>query len=324
MTNNDNEQIQKAREALKEFLEKHKIPQTTVARGIDYSPTAINQFLQGSYPSPATLPKIAERIIDYIQNYQKTAEGVSECNQDGDLKFAATNAAKRVFKVADFALTAKTIGLVTGVPGYGRTMACKEFKKKKPTSILIEVPPHISPKSIVRQICAELKQPLVYYKKSTQINYGLESLFETIINEMKGANRLIIIDEAENLNVPCLEVIRRIQDFTGVGILLSGSYKLVTRLMGQRQELQQLYSRVGCHVEIDKLQIEDVKEILKVNFPEGIRFAGIFLSLSKNNGRWLKHLIKLVRKTVRDTESEISEDMIDAAARELLAPTRAL
>jgi len=66
------------------------------------------------------------------------------------------------------------------------------------------------------------------------------------------------------------EIIRRIQDFTGVGILLAGAPELLNRLRGARSELGQIYSRVGISKEIHLLHMEDIKAILKINFPEAI------------------------------------------------------
>jgi len=89
------------------------------------------------------------------------------------------------------------------------------------------------------------------------------------------------LNEGENLSVQCLEIIRRIQDFTEIGILLSGTSKLLDRLRGQRKELQQLYSRIGIQKEIKLLEISDINAILSINFPEALKFASTFLSLSK-------------------------------------------
>jgi DNA transposition AAA+ family ATPase len=165
-----------------------------------------------------------------------------------------------------------------------------------------------------------LKLPINYFKeKSTSATQlSKDVMFNSIVKTLAGTSRQIIIDEGENLTVQCLEIIRRIQDMSHVGILLCGTQRLRTRLRGQRQELQQLFSRVGIQTEIDKLQLSDVKAILQINFPEAARFAGNFLSLSKNNGRLLQHLIALTKKTIQDTGELLSTDLIDDAAESLL------
>ena len=57
-------------------------------------------------------------------------------------------------------------------------------------------------------------------------------------------NRLLIVDEAENLPYRALEITRRIHDKTGVGVLLIGRSILLENLKGYNNQYDQLYSRV--------------------------------------------------------------------------------
>jgi hypothetical protein len=202
--------------------------------------------------------------------------------------------------------------------GCGKTIAVQEFKRRYPTSVLIEVTPLVTQKSLVQSIAQELKVPLYTYKHDSPKITPNIVLFDEIINKLNDTRRLLIIDEGENNTVACLEVIRRIQDFTGIGVLLCGTKRLLDRLRGPRKELQQLFSRVGIQKDIDLLQRGDVRAILSINYPEAMKFADNFLQLSKNNGRLLEHLVTLVKKTVQETGDELSVDLIDEAASSLL------
>jgi DNA transposition AAA+ family ATPase len=128
----------------------------------------------------------------------------------------------------------------------------------------------------------------------------------------------LIIDEGENLNTACLEIIRRIHDFTNIGIILAGTSRLQKKLRGDRGQLQQLYSRIGIQKEVKNFILADVRAILSINYPEAEKFAATFLQLSKQNGRLLEHLISLVKRTTKTTGEPISEDLIDDAASMLL------
>jgi len=318
MPNLSNEQIQEIINRLIEFQKNNPASISSdraIGNNTGYSATTINQFKNGKYPASNSLSEIALKVANYLDNV--TAAAQNNLNR-GTLKFAMTTAASQIFKTAHYALMHGTIGVITGVPGCGKTIAVKEFKRRNPTSILIEVTPLVTRRSLIEDICSELKIPLYFYKNGNSAPVSANELFRNIVNVLKGTKRLLIIDEGENLNVPCLEIIRRIQDFTEIGILLSGTSRLLDRLRGTRKELQQLFSRVGYQKEIKTLELDDVKAILAVNYPEAQKFAATFLSLSKHNGRYLQHLISLVKKTTNETGEPLSDDLIDSAASSLL------
>jgi len=307
MSNLINEQILEIREHLKKFINDNpQISNRQIANNIGKSTTLVNQFINDKYPTPSTLSDFAFLIKNYLDNEQLV---LNESVSKGHLKFAETSAAKDIFRIANYALTAGKIGVITGVAGCGKSIAADEYKRKNPITILIRVTPLVTPRILLDDICAELKIPKAFYR---------DTMFKSIVNRLKGTNLILIIDEGENLNTQCLEVIRRVQDFTGIGMLLLGTGRLLDRLRGPKRELQQLFSRVGIQKEIKLLVLNDVKLILGLNFPPAVKFANTFLQLSKQNGRLLEHLIALVKTTIQNTDEELSDDLIDEAASSLL------
>ena len=319
MRNEMNEQtfsdsmIPETRVRLNEYVKNNpNLTNRTIAANTGLSLGTISLFRNDKYNGNN------DEVAALIENYLDNEEAASKRITRGHLKFAMTTGAKSIFTIANYALTEGKIGVVTGVAGCGKTIAVHEFKKKKPTAILIEVSPIVTQKSLILQIAQELKIPLYAYRNENARPVPNYILFNEIIDKLKDTRRLLIIDESENNTVSCLEVIRRIQDFTGIGVLLVGTKRLLDRLRGPRRELQQLFSRVGIQKDIDLLQRADVRAILSINYPEAMKFADNFLQLSKNNGRLLEHLITLVKKTVEETGDELSVDLIDEAACSLL------
>jgi DNA transposition AAA+ family ATPase len=294
-------------ERLEQFSKANpSITNSAIARATNYSTSYISQFRAKKFPVENTLPEVAAAIENYLNNESdSTEQNVGK----GTLKFAMTNAARSTFKIANYAMTEGKIGVISGVPGCGRTIAAKQYSKNNPTSIMIEVTPLVTTRSLIEDICREIKIPVTFADsgKSAKLLTKNE-LFNAIVSKLKGTKRLLIIDEGENLNVQC---------FTEIGMLLSGTSKLLDRLRGQRKELQQLYSRIGIHKEIKLLELSDINAILSINFPESLKFASTFLSLSKHNGRYLEHLIRLVKRTISETKEVLSEDLIDDAASSL-------
>lgn len=305
--------INEIRSRLNEYVKENPaVTNRTIATNAGVSLGTISLFRNDKYSGNNA--EIAALIENYLDNENNALTRVSR----GHLKFAMTTAAQDIFKIATYALTEGKIGVVTGMAGCGKTIAVQEFKRRYPTTILIEVTPIVTQKSLIQSIATELKIPLVNYKNAATKLVPNIVLFDEIIDKLKDTHRLLIIDEGENNTVACLEVIRRIQDFTGIGVLLCGRKRLLDRLRGPRKELEQLYSRVGIQKNIELLQRGDVRAILALNYPEAMKFADNFLQLSKNNGRLLEHLVTLVKKIIQDTGDELSIDLIDEAALLLL------
>ncbi len=286
-----------------------------VAKNIGFSSGYVSQFRNGKFPTPAKEIEFADKVESYLNSisvFENNAVSI------GHLSFAMTSAAQAIFKTANYASTRHKIGVVVGVPGGGKTISVKEFVKRNPNNVLVEVTPFVTKRSFLRSICISLKIPVYSVKHDREIAIPSDELFNEIVKVLSGTNRSLIADEGENLTTGCLEIIRRIHDFTGVGILLSGTEKLLDRLQGIRRELKQLYSRVGIFEKIPLLNEADVKAILQVNFPEGLKYYRNFLQLSKNNGRTLEQLIDLVREDIRNTGEPLTEDTIDIAADSLI------
>ncbi len=309
-----NEQVDEIRQRLEEYCsENSAVTNRTISDNVSFSTSYVSQFRNNKFPGDAT--DIALRIEAWLNNESAVlVEAVSK----GKLKFAMTTAAQDIFKIANYAMTEGTIGVVAGVAGCGKTITVEEYQKRNITSILIHVTPLVTQRGLILDIADKLQIPTVTYNKNTPRDISNNELFKSIVKKLEGTRRDLILDEAENLSVSCIEVVRRIQDFTGIGLLLSGTPKILDRLRGPRKELQQLFSRVGIWKEITLLQIGDVRAILQINFPDAIKFANTFLQLSKHNGRLLQHLITLVKRTIIETGEQLSDDLIDDAAGSLL------
>ncbi len=84
-----------------------------------------------------------------------------------------------------------------------------------PEAILIEAVPGMSTRSFLYEICEKLS-----INRSKSIDENINS----ISNELKRSEKILLIDEAENLTTRTLEAIRRIWDFSSVPTVLVGTY----------------------------------------------------------------------------------------------------
>lgn len=101
---------------------------------------------------------------------------------------------------------------------------------------------------------------------------SLNDLFESVSDRLRDSGRLIVVDEAENLPLRALEIIRRLHDETGCGLVLSGMPRLVANLRGKHGELVQLYSRVSVALNLgESLPDDELFEIAKAALPDAVK-----------------------------------------------------
>lgn len=132
-----------------------------------------------------------------------------------------------------------------------------------------------------------------------------------IVEKLKNSERLIIIDEAELLSYKCLEVIRRIHDMAGVGVVLAGMPRLRANLRGKRGEYKQLYSRVGFACDIkDRLPDEDVVMLVSAVFGND-EYADELVKASGGNARRLNKILRGVNRLVKINNKPVSAKMIE-------------
>lgn len=101
---------------------------------------------------------------------------------------------------------------------------------------------------------------------------SLNDLFESVSDRLRDSGRLIVVDEAENLPLRALEIVRRLHDETGCGLVLSGMPRLVANLRGKHGELVQLYSRVSVALNLgESLPDDELFEIAKAALPDAVK-----------------------------------------------------
>ena len=99
--------------------------------------------------------------------------------------------------------------LITGEIGTGKTTVCRSLFLDIPedTDIALIVNPKLNPDDLLASICDELHISYPEYNLSPKAY--LNKLNERLIqSHANGRNTILIIDEAQNLSIDCLETIR--------------------------------------------------------------------------------------------------------------------
>ncbi len=146
--------------------------------------------------------------------------------------------------------------LLCGDSGAGKTTALKKFAMDNTDVIYISVNPTCrTPRTIMTVILSKLNQ-----KTTGRENDLYNRLYECLM----GTNlKLIIVDEADNLNPRALQTLRHLNDETGIGLVFSGN-DIIHHQMYGRGSLQydQLRTRIGSRTKVTNIYtFEEIKEV---------------------------------------------------------------
>lgn len=276
---------QALQQKLAEFKAKSGMNQTKLARGIGTSPASISMYLNGTYAEKGgNYETIEPKIEAFLEVQESKAQ-----REELVLGFVSTKTTRRISEVMRDAHEAGDTVVIYGQAGLGKTQAVKNYCEKNPAAILIEANPSFTALVLMRKLAAAAKVSTVG---------SLNDLFESVSDRLRDSGRLIVVDEAENLPLRALEIIRRLHDDTGCGLVLSGMPRLVANLRGKHGELVQLYSRVSVALNLgDSMPDEELEEIARAAMPEADDET--IAELVKHSNGNTRRMSKLMRGAVR-------------------------
>ncbi|ECC9576495.1 AAA family ATPase [Salmonella enterica subsp. houtenae] len=290
---------------LKDVMERRGYSQSQVARAIGRSGAVVNQFLQGKYTGD--ISDIQERITSFINREQE-----KEKNRRIQAHFVTTDMAAKGLEVLAYAHQECEICVLYGAAGLGKTMLLGEYAARNKDALFIEADPGYTARTLLEELCRLL---------GVKVRGNIHELIDTCVRELRGSGRLLMVDEAELLPYRALEVLRRLHDKAGIGIVLAGMPRLLINLKGRRGEFAQLYSRVALALNLgDTLSRDDFNQIAVDMMPEASE-AGIGDALytrSLGNARRLFKLARGVYRICDISQVPVSVGAIDKFAEMLI------
>ncbi len=288
---------------LTQYKQETGLSQNKIATQLNVSATVVSQYLAGIYQGDVeAIDKKVKQLVE--RRKAKQAEGVSS-------DFVKTSIAEKIINTCAMAHAMADMCIIIGDAGLGKTIALKEYAKNESDVILIEVDGTYSPKVVLQELCNELNIDMAG-------NRNNHLMMNAVIEKLRGSERLIIVDEAELLSYKALEIIRRIHDKTGVGVVLAGMPRLRANLQGKRGEFKQLYSRIGMQFEMpSKLPMQDIESLSSTALGTD-EFSEKLNKVSHGNARRLNKLCRGVVRVAKRNDVEINESLIDTCSELLV------
>lgn len=282
------------------------ISQNKVASALGISASALSTWLNGTYKG--SVDQINERVLEYLE----TAKARSQ-DSPAKMPIVETSSFKAVNQFCGLVLRDCELGVLVGNAGFGKTTALKEFVRKHKTSILVEADHGYTARALFLELCDNL---------GLDTKGSLHDLLSRVVDRLNDSGRLIIIDEAEHLPYRALELIRRVHDKAGVGIVLAGMPRLQKNLSGDPTHYAQLFSRVGAYRKLEGLTDSDIESISSRTLrsvPADSLVA--IIKASKRNARVLAKLLRWCAQLMRINNVHLSVDVVEQAS-ELIAVAR--
>ncbi len=295
--------FEEIRQSLSGFMEQSRKSQRQISKETGLSTSVISQFLNGSYTGDNE--EVAKTIEQYLTVGKERLNTVSNTCFNPELYNT-----KEVLFACFYAHRHNDLALVSGDAGAGKTTALRYYAENNTGVIFVTANAcTTSATAILGLICQ---------KVGKQIPGRRAALMNTLVEQLSGTNRLIIIDEADHLSLDALQAVRNLNDLAGVGIVFSGNDKIYRQMLSGRRsyEFAQLRTRIIVRKKVfneytvpemeamfPHLNQECIGYLLKLACAESLRTAkklyDVALEFAAAQGQ------KLTVKHLRDTQKQL-------------------
>ena len=215
--------------------------------------------------------------------------------------------------------------LLYGPPGVGKTFAIEEFvdrvekqnNPEKPEVLLVTAHSASTPKSLTAALCVQVGIP----HQATA-----STLAESLVRKLQTGHYLIIVDEANHLNIEAMELLRYVYDLGRLGVVLVGTlrlYEIFTDGSRPAGELEQLWSRVGICELLPGLTEYEARQVIQKTLG---RIPEITTKeILRQTGHSIRRLANLLEHLGELKELNGDRDLADlipVAGESFLAPAR--
>ncbi len=290
------------RDELREMMEERKLSTTAIARSLGVSVAVVSTWLNGKYTGDVA--KIDDSVKGFLEREKERLKVPKK-----RLDFLMTSVAKKVFEIAVICHLDSELGVCYGEAGVGKTRAVQEYARRNHDSILIEADLGYTAKVLFQELCRKL---------GGETKGSIHDMFEYVVARLKDSGRFIIVDEAEHLPYRALELLRRIYDKAGVGILLVGMPRLIANLRGSKEQYTQLYSRVGLAAKLEGLTAQDMQEIVTSVNPGTNGLWKTYHEIARGNTRVAEKLIFRSIRVANINSVPIDADLVRETSRMLI------
>ena len=222
---------EETRAALLAWRDKNALTLKQVGRRLNINEGFVSKYLNGV--PEGDVGAFEARVADMLARDRR--------KRTWDDIYFETEAAVACHTVFDLIRESSDIGLVYGPAGVGKSKASRRYAEEHGTVIAFTGEEgRGGPYAVQRGIASGLDMRKWNRREVTRSDY--------LAKKLAGSERLVIIDNAQRIDISGLRWLMDFHDRTGVSFALVGNPEVLERLKGK----DQLYSRIGVKADISE------------------------------------------------------------------------
>jgi len=299
------------RKKTRAYIEEQGINRDEMARRIDFPVAIFCKWLDHRHIG--TRPREVEAAL---VAYFKRARIVE---RQREKKFLRLRTSALVMERCEEARRERELVVLYGPPGISKTFSLREYVRRRADAgdnkvLLVTANSVTTPRALLVSLCQLLRLPS---KSASHV------LLERVIDKLNQDPHLIIVDEANHLNVDGLEVLRHIHDMTEYGMVLVGTkrlFDLFTNGGRKGRDLEQLWSRVGIHDLLPGLSPAEVRQIVQTSLGKTNETTVIEIQrTTRGSARRLTKLVPRLKRLKELNSGTPIEKLVAVAAGQLIS-----
>ncbi len=244
------------RSKLTEYLARTGLSHSDFAARIGYSQQAVSLFLYQQYARVASTDLYLRAAVwDYIERHPVQMRARVQG------KLFETENYRRIRRYFLAAIDQGEICLLYGPPGTQKSfvleyLLAQHHAEKKNGAVLVYASDRMRPLALLKRV----GRAAGAWIAGTSVERLLTNLLDHFAARA-GGPPAVLVDEAQHLDVHCLELLRELHDRSGCGMVLAGSHNLFENFLRGRQHLEQWLSRIDHKDPLPGLSEEEVGKI---------------------------------------------------------------
>jgi DNA transposition AAA+ family ATPase len=246
------EDMDEIREAVRQVMTGEGLNQSDVARESGVAYGTFTNWLSDKYAG--NNDKIASEIQVWLLSREENKRAALTIPQAPT--FVNTPSTAAFIETLRFAQIMPEITVISGAAGIGKTTAAHRYQADNPNVWHATMDPTTAKvNGMLLELCDVMNV----------LENAPAKLARAIGRKVSGTGGLIIVDEAQFLDVRSLDQLRSIYDRHGIGIALMGNEDVYSRLTGEgkKSTFAQLFSRIGMRITQAKPKARDMCALIE-------------------------------------------------------------
>lgn len=295
--------IIETRQQLTNYIRTTKRKQSAISKELGLSTGTLSQFLSGNYTG--SNEEVARKVSQFLE-----LERQRQCRTPPPSFTREIRNTQLVYSDLNYLRITNRISLIIGAAGSGKTTALKHYANENNGVVYVQADvTKSSPRAALNLIVKAMG--------SKKCGTSSEML-DTLIDELKDTNRLIIIDEAQHLTERSFDTLRALNDSAGVGLVYAGTPDILNRMYGRHEaDFDQVHSRIGYICKLNnRYSKEDIQHIFgDFNLDKTIIKYLYNVSSKKGGLRTAINIFRLANDIAKTSGEELTVQHLEYAAK---------